>query len=263
LEINRVYNEDCLDTIARMPDQFIDLVVTSPPYFAGKEYEDQIMTPEGYESYLDMLLSVFIQIKRVLKYGGHLWIVIDDVHTSLKSVYKKSIVLPTHANLIFGLSKIYDYKEMVLWRKTRGKNASGGSNRLLGSYGRFRSPGSIPIVQECEYILWFKREGNRKDVTDERRKESALTPEEFKMFGMQIWDIKPERAKKIGHPTPFPIELVERIIKLSTFKYDVVYDPFFGSGTTAIACMNLNRNYIGSETLKKYCELANDRILGA
>lgn len=259
-ELNKIHLGDCLTLTSQMPDESVDLIVTSPPYYAGKEYEDRIKTPQGYDEYVESLLTLFRNSLRILKRGGHLWIDIDDVHTSLKSCYKKNKVLPTHATLITELSQLYDYKEMILWRKIRGKHASGGANRMLGSYGRFGSPGSIPIVQECEYILWFKKGSARDDVTDDRRKESALTNEEFKSYGMQIWDVRPERAKSIGHPAPFPIEIPERIIKLSTFKGDVVLDPFMGSGTTALACMKTGRNWIGFEREQKYIDIAMNRI---
>jgi len=242
-----LYCGDCLEIMKKFPEESVDLVVTSPPYFVGKEYEDKEKTLEGYQKYLNMLLNTFTLTERVLVKGGNLYINIDDAHTSLKSVFKKSIVLPTHAYLIVNLNKIFDYKEMILWKKIRGKHASGGANRLLGSYGRFRSPGCIPIVQEVEYILWFRKAGKRKNITDDLRKKSALTPGEFKEFGMQIWEIKPERAKKIGHPAPFPVELVIRIIKIGSFVEDIILDPFFGSGTTAVACEKLNRRWIGIE----------------
>lgn len=260
MELNQIFNESCLETIKRFPDNFLDLVVTSPPYYAGKEYEDTEPSESGYQEYVDFLKLVFTSCFDKIKPGGHLWINIDDVHTGLKSVFRVNKVLPTHAILISYLQSFYHYKEMILWRKTRGKVASGGSSRLLGSYGRFGSPGSIPVVQECEYILWFKKPGIRKDVTDERRKESALTRDEFKEYGMQIWNILPERAKKIGHPAPFPTEIPSRIIKVSTFKNDIVYDPFIGSGTTAIACKMLERNYMGSELSKDYILLSEERL---
>lgn len=260
IELNQIYNESCIDTINQFPDNYFDLVVTSPPYYAGKEYESDEKTPEGYQQYVEFLKEVFSACFNKIKSGGHLWINIDDVHTSLKSNYKVNKVLPAHALLINYLHSFYDYKEMILWKKVRGKHASGGSSRLLGSYGRFGSPGSIPVVQECEYVLWFKKPGIRKDVNDERRKESALTQEEFKEYGMQIWTIPSERAKKIGHPAPFPVELPLRIIKLATFKNDIVYDPFMGSGITAVACKMLGRNYIGSEFSQEYCEIANNRL---
>jgi site-specific DNA-methyltransferase (adenine-specific) len=158
------------------------------------------------------------------------------------------------------LTKKYDYKEMVLWKKIRSAKSSGGSGLMMGSFGRFGSPGSVPIVQETEYILWFKKPGMRKDLTDERRKESALTKEQFKTFGMQIWTVQPERAKKIGHPAPYPIEIPKRCILLGSFKGDVILDPFGGSGTTALACLDTDRKYICIDKEQKYCDLANQRI---
>lgn len=258
---NIIYNEDCLQTINRLEDNSIHCVVTSPPYYVGKDYESPDKTEQGYHEYIISLINVFKSLCNKIIPGGHLWINIDDSHTSLKSEFKRSIVLPTHALLISNLHTIYDYKEMILWRKIRSKRTSGGSRLLLGSFGRFGSPGSIPIVSECEYILWFKKAGKRTDITDEMRKSSALTKEEFSSWGMQIWeDITPERAKKIGHPAPFPIKLPERIIKLSTFINDTVYDPYIGSGTTALACIKTNRYYIGSEINSEYYTLALKRI---
>jgi len=252
---------DCLEIMKEFPEESIDLIFTSPPYFVGKEYEDKEKTPEGYQKYLDFLTAVFTSTKNILVKGGNLYINIDDAHTSLKSVFKKSIVLPTHAHLIVNLSKIFDYKEMILWKKIRGKHATGGASRLLGSYGRFRSPGCIPIVQEVEYILWFRKPGKRNDITDELRKKSSLTPEEFKKFGMQIWELQPEKVKKIGHPAPFPVKLSNRIIKIGSFVDDIVLDPFFGAGTLGITCEKLNRRWIGIEINKKYCKIAKQRIL--
>jgi len=260
METNKIICGDTLTTLKDMPNGCVDTIITSPPYYAGKEYEDRLKSKNGYGKYVNFLIKVFTESKRVIKNGGHLWLNIDDVHTSLKSVYKKNIVLPTHAILITELAKIFDYKEMILWRKIRGKHASGGSNRLLGSYGRFGSPGSIPIVQECEYILWFKKSGTRKDLSDDKRKVSALTSEEFKEYGMQIWDVRPERAKKIGHPSPFPEEIPKRCIKLSSFKNDIVLDPFVGSGTTPVMAKKLGRRYIGIDISPEYVKMAKDRL---
>ena len=251
---------DCLKGMNKLEPRSVDLVVTSPPYFCGKEYEDKYKTLYGYELYVNFLLDVFDKVYWLLKPGGHLWINIDDSHTSVKSEFKKSVVLPTHALLISHLYTYYDYKELVLWRKIRSHHASGGARRLLGSYGRFCSPGAIPIIGECEYVLWFKKPGKRTDVTDEMRKASALTKQEFIDYGRQIWEIAPARAKKIGHPAPFPVELVTRIIKLSTFVNDLVLDPFIGSGTTALACLQTNRRCIGFDKEAKYIELAEQRI---
>lgn len=262
---NRVILGDNVATMKTMPDESINLVVTSPPYFVDMEYEE-IKKNSGnmmanWNRYLnETLFPTFEECHRLLVPGGHLWINIDDTHSGIKSELKKNIVLPTHAALIMELTKKFDYKEMVLWKKIRGKKTSGGAGMMMGSFGRFGSPGSVPIVQECEYVLWFKKAGLRKDLTDERRKESALTKDQFKTYGMQIWDIKPERAKKIGHPAPFPIELPKRCIELGSFKNDIILDPFGGSATTALACIDTGRNYICLERMEKYCDLAEQRI---
>jgi len=254
-----LYLGDSLEILPQLNDK-IDLVITSPPYFVNKEYEDIRKSDniiESWQSYLKLLCGIFDGCINLLNDSGHLWINIDDSHTSIKSELKKNIVLPTHAELISYLSKKIDYKEMILWKKIRGAHSSGGSLRMLGSYGRFGSPGSIPIVQEVEYILWFKKSGVR-EASDELRKLSALNNEEFKEFGMQIWNINPER--KIDHPAPFPLAIPHRCIKLGSFVGDTVLDPFSGSGTTAVACIKTKRKFIGIERDKGYLDKAIDRI---
>lgn len=257
-----LYLGDSLEILHQLNDK-VDLVVTSPPYFVNKEYEDirkwgDLL--ENWKHYFKVLCGIFDCCINLLNDAGHLWINIDDSHTSLKSELKKNITLPTHAELIAYLAKKIDYKEMILWKKIRNKHATGGSLRMLGSYGRFGSPGSIPIVQEVEYILWFKKSGTR-EVSDELRKLSALNNMEFKEFGMQIWNVPPER--KIDHPAPFPLAIPYRCIKLGSFVGDVILDPFMGSGTTAVACIKTKRKFIGIERDKGYMDKAIDRIENA
>jgi len=263
--INKITCANNVETMKKMDSESVHLIVTSPPYFADMEYED-IKKNEGdmmmnWNRYInEVLFPVFEESYRLLVPGGHLWINIDDTHSSIKSQLKKNVVLPTHSALIMELVKKYDYKEMILWKKIRGKHASGGSGLMMGSYGRFGSPGSIPIVQEAEYILWFKKPGLRKDLTDERRKESSLSFDQFKTYGMQIWEMNPVRRKQSKHPAAFPVELPKRCILLGSFKGDTILDPFGGSGTTAIASMMTERNYISIDREQKYCDVANERI---
>lgn len=263
--INKITCDNNLDVMRKMDNESVHLVVTSPPYFADMEYEN-IRKNEGdmmenWNRYLnEVLFPVFDEAHRLLVPGGHLWINIDDTHSSIKSQLKKNVVLPTHSALIMNLVKKYDYKEMILWKKVRGKHSSGGAGLMMGSFGRFGSPGSVPIVQECEYILWFKKAGLRKDLTDEKRKESSLSMEQFKTYGMQIWEMNPIRRKQSKHPAAFPVELPKRCILMGSFKDDVILDPFGGSGTTAIACMDTGRNYISIDREQKYCDVANERI---
>lgn len=263
--INKITLGNNVEVMKKMESESVHLVVTSPPYFADMEYED-IRKNEGdmmmnWNRYInEVLFPVFEETYRLLVPGGHLWINIDDTHSSIKSQLKKNVVLPTHSALIMELVKKYDYKEMILWRKVRGKHSSGGAGLMMGSFGRFGSPGSVPIVQECEYILWFKKPGLRKDLTDERRKESALSMEQFKTYGMQIWEMNPIRRKQSKHPAAYPVELPKRCILMGSFKDDLILDPFGGSGTTAIAAMMTGRNYVSIDREKEYCDNATQRI---
>lgn len=260
--INKVINSDCLAGLKDLPENSVDAVITSPPYLLGKEYNEggDINAENPYTEwikYSDWLVEVLKECVRVLKPSGKLMINIDDRHTGLKS-YGKNIVFPTHSKITMELSTIIDYKEMILWKKIRAAPTSGGSLRLLGSYGTLGSPGEIPIVQEVEYILIFRKDGKRTDITDELRIDSALSPEEFGEYGMQIWEVEPERNRV--HPAPFPTEIPKRLIKLFTFKNDLILDPFGGSGTTAIAALECGRNYLLYELEKNFCDMTELRI---
>lgn len=263
LSINKVINGDCLDGLKNLPENCIDMVITSPPYFVGKEYNEgadylnfhKVM--EEWEDFSNWLIDIFKECQRVLKPSGKLAINIDDRHLGLKT-YGKNLTLPTHAKLIMNLKDHFDYKEMILWKKIRSSKTSGGAGMMMGSFGRFGSPGEIPILQEVEYILLFRKDGNREGITDSMRKDSSLTTEEFAKYAMQIWEVSPETNRI--HPAPFPIEIPYRLIKLFTFKGDVILDPFMGSGTTAIAALSIDRNYYGFELETEFHKDCEQRI---
>jgi len=258
---NKIFCSDCLKFIEEIPDECVHLIVTSPPYYVGKdynegaEYKTKDVIPE-WEKYVNWLIDIFSKSHRILVPGGKLIINIDDRHVGLKTV-GRNLTLPTHARLINDLIKLYDYKEMILWKKIRSAHATGGSRRMLGSYGFHRSPGEIPIIQEVEYCLVFRKLGKR-NIDVETRKRSALTPEEFKKYGMQIWEIMPEKDR--SHPAPFPVEIPLRFIKLFSFIGDIILDPFMGSGSTALAANLTGRNYIGIDLEQKYVDMANARL---
>lgn len=266
--INKVHCADCIEFIESMPDESVHLIITSPPYYVGKNYneganyETKNVIPEWHK-FVDWLVDVFLKCERILISGGKLVINIDDRHVGLKTV-GRNLTLPTHAELIHRLSSLtadttLDYKEKILWKKIRNAHATGGSRRMLGSYGSHRSPGEIPIVQEVEYCLFFRKQGTRK-IDTETRKASALTPDEFKKYGMQIWEVQPERDR--SHPAPFPLEIPHRFIKLFTFVGDIVFDPFGGSATTALAARNAGRNFIVVDLEQEYVDMANARLGG-
>lgn len=258
---NTIRCEDCIEFINKIPDESVHLIVTSPPYYVGKDYNEganyqtKDVIPE-WEKYVTWLEDVFIKCQKILIPGGKLIINIDDRHVGLKTV-GRNLTLPTHARLMVDLIPYYDYKEMILWKKIRNAHATGGSRRMLGSYGCHRSPGEIPIIQEVEYCLIFRKQGTRK-IDKELRIKSALTPDEFKKYGMQIWEIPPERNRT--HPAPFPVELPYRFIKLFSFVGDVIFDPFSGSSTTAMAAKMLDRNYLGVDLEQKYVDMSNARL---
>ena len=108
-----------------------------------------------------------------------------------------------------------------------------------------------------EYILVFSK-GDFK--LDKKGKENTITKEQFLEYTKSVWNMNTESAKKIGHPAPFPVELPYRLVQLFSYKNDIVLDPFMGSGTTAIAAIDSERNYIGFETSEEYCKLAEERI---
>jgi len=137
----------------------------------------------------------------------------------------------------------------IIWQKSKGANA----NFAWGSW----LSASNPVIRDIhEYCLVFSKESMAKAS----KGDSTIDKEEFMDSTLSIWNIPPARAKKIGHPAPYPTELVERFIKLYTYEKELVLDPFIGSGTTALGALNLNRNYIGYEINEEYVSLANNRI---
>ena len=137
----------------------------------------------------------------------------------------------------------------IIWQKSKGANA----NFAWGSW----LSASNPVIRDLhEYCLIFSKESLNRNKDG----ESTIDKEEFMDSTLSIWNILPAKAKKIGHPAPFPEELVDRFINLYSYKNELILDPFMGSGTTALAALNSNRKYVGYEINKVYCDLANKRI---
>lgn len=250
LPINQIVEGDCLEVIKSFPNESIDLVVTSPPYFANKEYEAW----ESFGQYTRFLTDVFREAYRIVTPGGRVCINIDDKHTSLKTHgFNKS--LGTHAILVANLLDQYDFKDLIIWNKVRGAHASGGAQYMLGSYPY---PPEIPIITNFEYILIFRKEGQRHRPDKETRERSKLTFNNFTKYAMGIWAFPAERNRI--HPAPFPEELPWRLIRLFSYIDDVILDPFVGSGTTCVVAEKLNRKWIGIEQNSDYCKISRERI---
>ena len=243
MQLNKIHNVNCYKGIKELKSNSIDLIVTSPPYFVGKEYE----THTNFDDYIKDLIKIFKACLRVLKDGCYLCINIDDAHVgkNQNKQYSETINVGTHAYLITELSKHFLYKDMIIWHKIR---------RFSGL--QFIHHGTYPISAFGEFILLFKKKGKR-NKSQKEREANKLSINEIKKYTNCIWSFK---GKHKHHPAEFPIELPRRLIKMYSFKNDTVMDPFIGSGTTAIAAKQLGRNYIGFEINKEYVDIANERL---
>jgi site-specific DNA-methyltransferase (adenine-specific) len=255
----------CIHTDARnmvlpdgrqLPANSVALVVTSPPYFSGKEYEQALGNghiPGNYLEYLAMLRQVFSECKRVLEPGGRLAINVANLGRKPYRSLSADIVRILQDDLHLLL------RGEVIWRK--GEGASGSC-----AWGSFRSAAN-PVLRDLteRVIIASKGRFDRAKSRGERRKldlphENEITPDEFMAATLDVWNIPPESAKRVNHPAPFPRELPQRLIGLYTYRDDLVVDPFMGSGTTLVAAIQSGRRYLGYDTDLTYVRLAKQRV---
>ncbi|MEM3192893.1 MAG: site-specific DNA-methyltransferase [Candidatus Parvarchaeota archaeon] len=228
------------EKMTELPDSSIHLAVTSPPYNVGKLY-DSDMTLSEYRSFL---LSVWKEVYRVLVPGGRICVNIANLG--------RKPYIPLHAFIIEDLLSLgFLMRGEVIWNK--GSTAS--SSVAWGSYLSAKNP---VLRDSHEYILIFSKDTFSRYVKDEMK--STLSKDDFINLTKSVWSFSAESATRIGHPAPFPVELPARCIKLYTFEGEVVLDPFIGSGTTAVAAVELNRHYVGYEVNADYVKMAEKRI---
>tara|TARA_B100001094_G_scaffold33343_1_gene27702 strand:- start:38 stop:868 length:831 start_codon:yes stop_codon:yes gene_type:complete len=234
---NLIFNKTS-ENMDDLVDNCVSLTVTSPPYNVGKLSDSNLEDGE----YWKLIEKCFGEVYRVTESGGRL--VINVANLGRKPYIPFSNMF-TEIMLNLG----FIMRGEIIWQKSKGANA----NFAWGSW----LSASNPVIRDIhEYCLVFSKDGMSKGI----KGKSTLEKEEFMDSTLSIWNINPARAKKIGHPAPFPEELVKRFINLYSYEKDLILDPFIGSGTTAIAAKNLNRNYIGYEINENYCDLANKRI---
>jgi len=245
--------------MSEVPDNSVALVVTSPPYFAGKEYEAALGeggTPATYLEYLDLLREVFAECVRTLEPGGRIAVNVANLgRRPYRSLAADVIgILQDDLGLLL--------RGEIIWIKARG--ASGSC-----AWGSFRSPAN-PVLRDLteRVIVASKGRFDRALSAKERERrglpyEATIGRDEFLRETLDVWEIPPERATRVGHPAPFPVELPERLIQLYTFRGDLVLDPFIGSGTTAVAALRTERRYVGYDTEPSYIELAERRVAAA
>ncbi|HSS16864.1 MAG TPA: site-specific DNA-methyltransferase [Candidatus Dormibacteraeota bacterium] len=241
-------------------NQSIHLVVTSPPYWTLKKYEEnkrQLGEIADYHGFLEELDKAWRECARVLVPGGRICCVIGDVCIPRREGRHR--VMPLHADIMvrarrFGL----DALTPILWFKiANGVTEAKGNG--AGFYGKPYQPGAI-IKNDVEYILLLRKGGEYRSPSPMQKALSMLTKDEMKSWLRSAWfDIMGESTRR-GHPAPYPQELAERLIKLFSFAGDTILDPFVGTGTTNLAAVATGRNGIGNEIEPAYLKIAEQRL---
>jgi DNA modification methylase len=239
-----------------LPDNSVALVVTSPPYFSGKEYEQALGTgdvPGSYLEYLQLLREVFAECKRVLEPGGRMAVNVANLGRKPYRSLSADVIRILQDDLHLLL------RGEVIWRK--GEGASGSC-----AWGSFRSAAN-PVLRDVteRVVVASKGRFDRAKVGAVRRKLSLphrneISPDEFMEATLDVWNIAPESARRVRHPAPFPLELPQRLIGLYTYTDDLVVDPFAGSGTTLVAAIRSGRRYLGYDTDAEYVATARERL---
>lgn len=236
--INQIFAHSS-ENMNELPDNSVHLMITSPPYNVSKDYDENLSLNE----YLGLLERVLKETKRVLVDGGRVCINIANIGR------KPYIPLTMYVNQIM-LNLGFLMRGEIIW----DKSASSGVSMAWGSY----KSASNPVLRDThEYILVFSKGDFKRE---KKGKIDSISKENFIQWSKSIWHFNAVSAKKIGHPAPFPVELPRRLIEFYSFENDIILDPFMGSGTSALAALELKRNFVGYETKKEYINLANKRI---
>lgn len=235
-------NGDCR-RMSLIQNESVHLVVTSPPYWQLKDYgsPNQIGFNDNYEQYINNLNLVWKECFRVLHPGCRLCINIGD-QFARAAYYGRYKVIPTHTEIVRFCETIgFDYLGSIIWQKPTSMHTSGGE-KIMGS---FPNPRGGIVKIDFEQILLFKKLGRVPQVSREQKEASKLSLEEWNEYFSSHWTFNGEKQNR--HIAVFPEELPKRLIKMYSFVGDTVLDPFMGSGTTALAALNQNRNSIGYE----------------
>jgi len=249
----RLINGDARD-LSFLPDESIHLVITSPPYWNLKKYNDnpsQLGHIDDYENFLGELRKVWEHVFRVLVPGGRLVCVVGDVCVSRRQ-YGRHLVFPLHSDISVICRRIgFDNLNPIIWHKIA--NASFEVENGSKFLGKPYEPNAI-IKNDIEFILMQRKSGGYRKPTDKQRRLSKFDKKDFNEWFQQIWTIPGASTRK--HPAPFPIELAARLVRMFSFYGDTILDPFCGSGTSLIAALRNCRNGIGIEIDPEYCRMA-------
>jgi len=240
MEFNKIIQGDVLDSMKNISDNSIHLVITSPPYNVGKNY-DSHNDNMNYQDYLNWLLKVWKETYRVLVPGGRF--ALNIAPTGIRDF------VPIHHDFCNQLRSIgMKFRTEIIWYKQTMLKRT--------AWGSWRSPANPHILPSWEYVFIFTKS---KDNLDGQIKESDITADEFKKFSDGMWYIPPETQRN-GHPAPFPEELVYRLIKFYSFKGNNILDMFGGTGTVALVAHKTGRNFLHIDISEEYCKIAKERV---
>jgi site-specific DNA-methyltransferase (adenine-specific) len=227
------------ESMDELPNASIHLMVTSPPYNASKEYDQDLNLGE----YLQMLNDVWQETYRVLVPGGRACINVANLG--------RKPYIPLHGYIIDQMLEIgFLMRGEIIWNKA----ASASQSTAWGSW----QSASNPVLRDVhEYILVFSKDTFRRG---QENKENTIRKDDFLEWTKSVWNFPAASAKKIGHPAPFPEELPHRLIQLYTYKGEIVLDPFVGSGTTCLAAIKADRHYLGYDIKEEYLQIARERV---
>jgi len=255
---HRLYQGDARN-FAFLPNNSVHLVLTSPPYWKLKRYNEnvgQLGHLQDYEEFLTNLNQVWTECYRVLVPGGRLVCVVGDVCLSRKE-NGRHVVVPLHADICVNCRKIgFDNLNPIIWHKI--SNAAFEANTSSKFLGKPYEPNAI-VKNDIEFILMQRKPGGYRQPTEEQRRLSMIPKDEFNEWFRQIWTLNGASTRE--HPAPFPLELATRLIRMFSFHGDTVLDSFSGSGTTMLAALKWGRNSLGIEIDPDYCRMAIRRIL--
>jgi len=239
---NQIICGDSQTVLQRLPNNCVDLIFTSPPYNFGLEYESSA-DDYNWDAYFKKLFYILDECIRVLKYGGRLIINVQPLFSDY---------IPSH-HLISKhcIKRKLIWKGEVLWEKNN-------YNCKYTAWGSWKSPSNPYLKYTWEFIEIFckgemKKTGEKENID--------ISADEFKEWVVAKWSVSPERKmKKYDHPAMFPETLAERVLKLFSYKNDMILDPFNGAGTTTAVAKRLNRGFLGIDISELYCKTARDRL---
>lgn len=264
-QVDRIIRGDALEALAKLPDECVSLVVTSPPYWNVVDYgiEGQI-GQTSYERYLEQMIEVWRETERVLIGNGKLAIVtpvmpipksqINSQHTR----HLKNIAFDIEASILRDVPTLHRYS-LFVWKKQT-------TTKMFGSYPY---PPNIYEDNTIEFINVYVKDGAPPPISKAAKEPSKLTQEEWRNLSMQIWPMYPEDVKRTGgHPAPFPTVLPQRLILMYSFRAapdadfagDIILDMFNGSGATTLAAKVTGRRWIGIDLNPNYCDHAETRL---